>query len=329
MPLALSCAFATSMATPRYVELAEDLGYERAWLYDSPALYPDVWATLVRCAERTNRIGLGPGVLVPSLRHPMVNAAAIAMLAELAGPSRVAVAVGSGFTGRFTLGQKPMRWADVTRYVRTLQALLAGETVEWEGGRMRMLHPAGFGEARPLRVPFLLGAAGPKGVAAAREVADGVFLSAPRPVPDIAWQAVLTTGTVLDPGEDPTGGRVVAAAGHAAAVGFHFRLEHGGSGPGGVEDLPGGREWLAAYADVPAEERHLALHDLHLIAGNDRDKPFVTGELVRKVGAAFTAEELRARLARLEADGATEVVYQPAGPDVPRELQAFLAAARA
>jgi hypothetical protein len=62
------------------VELAETLRYTRAWLYDSPALYPDVWMVLSRCAERTSRIGLGPGVLVPSLQHPMVNAAAIAEL---------------------------------------------------------------------------------------------------------------------------------------------------------------------------------------------------------------------------------------------------------
>ena len=324
MPLAVSCAFATSMATPRYVELAERLGYERAWLYDSPALYPDVWASLVRCAERTSRIGLGPGVLVPSLRHPMVNAAAIAMLAELAGPQRVAVGVGSGFTGRYALGQKPMRWSEVAAYVRCLRDLLAGETVLWEGGRIRMLHPAGFGETRPLRVPFLVGAAGPKGAATAREVADGVLLSAPRPLPGIAWQAILTTGTVLDPGEDPASPRVVAAAGHGVAVGYHFRLETGGS----VDGLPGGAAWRQAYADVPADERHLALHDMHLVAVNERDRPYVTGEVVRASGAAVTAEELRQRLQRLEAAGATEIVYQPAGPDVPRELETFVAAAR-
>ena len=40
---------------------------------------------------------------MPSLRHPMVNAAATAELARLA-PGRVAVAVGTGFTGRFVLG---------------------------------------------------------------------------------------------------------------------------------------------------------------------------------------------------------------------------------
>ena len=87
MSFELSCAFATSMATPDHVAVAESLGYRRAWLYDSPALYPDVWVMLSRCADRTSTIGLGPGVLIPSLRHPMTNAAAIATLVDLAGPS--------------------------------------------------------------------------------------------------------------------------------------------------------------------------------------------------------------------------------------------------
>src|SRR5258708_13944609 len=103
----ISCAFAPSSDTPAHVQLAETLGYRRAWLYDSPALYPDVWMILTRCAERTSRIGLGPGVLVPSLRHPMVNAAAIAELADQA-PGPVVVAVGSGFAGRVNLVQPPM-----------------------------------------------------------------------------------------------------------------------------------------------------------------------------------------------------------------------------
>jgi 5,10-methylenetetrahydromethanopterin reductase len=56
----ISCAFATSMATPDHVALAEELGYRRAWLYDSPALYPDVWMMLAECARRTSTIELGP-----------------------------------------------------------------------------------------------------------------------------------------------------------------------------------------------------------------------------------------------------------------------------
>ena len=108
----ISCAFATSMNTPTHVAVVEELGYRRAWLYDSPALYPDVWIALARCAERTSRIGLGTGVLIPSLRHPMTTAAAVATLVALA-PGRLELGIGSGFTGRMTLGQKPLRWSFV------------------------------------------------------------------------------------------------------------------------------------------------------------------------------------------------------------------------
>src|SRR6202158_2004248 len=223
----ISCAFAPSSDTPAHVQVAEALGYKRAWLYDSPALYPDVWMVLSRCAERTSRIGLGPGGLVPSLRHPMVNAAAIAELVRQA-PGRVAVAVGSGFSGRLALGTRPIPWRQVADYVRCLKALLAGETGVWDGATIRMLHLPGFGAERPIDVPILIGADGPKGLAVAAELGDGVF-SAALPQPDAAgvtdWRALLSFGTVLDEGEDLTSPRVIDAAPPGAVVGCHASFE--------------------------------------------------------------------------------------------------------
>ncbi len=315
--LTLSCAFATSNASHEHAAVAERIGYERAWFYDSPALYPDVWVQMCRAAERTERIGLGPAVLVPNLRHPMTNAAAIATLVGIAGADRVAVAIGSGFTGRLTLGQRPLPWAYVRSYVEVLRGLLAGDTVEWEGKPVRMLQPAGFGAPRPIDVPFLIAAGGPKGTAAARDIGQGVFTTAPSREP-FDWNAVLTFGTVLEDGEDPGSERALAAAGHAASVNLHGALEFGASGR-----MPGGAAWAAAYDDVPPAERHLALHEDHLIAVNDRDAPFVTGELLAGSGLALNREAWREKLAQMEAAGGTEVVYQPAGPDIPRELVAF------
>lgn len=317
MALTLSCAFATSEQSHEHARIAEELGYARAWFYDSPALYPDVWVQLCRAAERTRRIGLATGVLIPSLRHPMTNAAAIATLVSMAGASRVTIGIGSGFTGRLTMGQRPLKWSYVREYVRVLKALLRGEQVEWEGGVMQMLHPRGFGAARPIDVPFVIAAAGPKGVAAAREIADGV-LGAWVPVPDFRWSIVLTMGTVLDDGESPGSPRAIAAAGHAASVGFHYALEHRR-----LEMIPGGEDWLAAYRDVPERVRHLALHDQHLIAVNARDRRFVTGEVLAQQGLAATRSAWRERLREMESQGATEIAFQPAGPDIGRELEAF------
>ena len=94
--LTMSCAFATQNDTPEHARIAEELGYTRAWFYDSPALYPDVWVQLCRAADRTRKIVLGTGVLVPHLRHPMATAAAIATLVHAAGAERVVIGIGSG-----------------------------------------------------------------------------------------------------------------------------------------------------------------------------------------------------------------------------------------
>ena len=77
MALEISCAFPPSAAAVEHAVLAEQLGFRRVWFYDSPALYPDVWVTLALVAERTERIELGPATLIPHLRHPMTQAAAI------------------------------------------------------------------------------------------------------------------------------------------------------------------------------------------------------------------------------------------------------------
>ena len=57
----VSCAFPTTLDTPEHVAVAEELGYARVWLYDTPQNSPDVWMTLALAAVRTSRIGVGPG----------------------------------------------------------------------------------------------------------------------------------------------------------------------------------------------------------------------------------------------------------------------------
>ena len=102
----VSSAFPTTTSSPEDIRVAEEIGFARAWLYDTPQQSPDVWMSLALAAERTSRIGLGPGVLVPTLRHPMTNAAATATLAGLA-PGRVGgrSAPGSPAGGRWATGR--------------------------------------------------------------------------------------------------------------------------------------------------------------------------------------------------------------------------------
>jgi 5,10-methylenetetrahydromethanopterin reductase len=324
----ISCALAPSSTTPRDVELAERLGYRRAWLYDSPAVYPDVWLTLGHCVEHTTRIGLGPAVLVPSLRHPMVNAAAIAGLAHRA-PGRVAVAIGAGFSGRMALGERAMRWSEVAVYIKVLRSLLNGEDAEWNGATIRMLHPEGFGAARPVDVPILVGADGPKGAAVVAELGDGIFSIA---IPQLdaptftSWRALLTFGTVLDDGEELTSPRVHEVLAPAAAVVYHATYERGGEA---VDFLPGGGEWRKSIEAVPLATRHLALHEGHLVEVTERDRPFVSEvmSLAAEMSLTGTPERIRNRLEELESAGVTEVAFQPGGHELGRELRAFASAA--
>ena len=315
----ISCAFPPTPQTPAHIALAEQLGYRRAWVYDTPALQLDVWVTLARAAERTQWIELGPGVLIPSLRHVVTTAAAIATLVDLA-PGRVNVGIGSGFTGRLALGQPPNRWDFVAEYLRQLKALLAGEVVEVDGVLTKMLHGPGQAPARPIQVPFIVAAQGPKGEAVARELSDGLFSLAPRGGFD--WEVLLSIGTVLDPGETTDSPRVRAAVGPTAAVILH--LAYYWNVPGlDLDALPGGPQWRAAVDAIPARERHLRIHEGHLTYVNEIDDRLLSRELIEAVTLTGEASALRARLDQIASRGVTEIAYQPAGPDIPRELTMF------
>ena len=191
----LGCSFATSLETPEHIRIAEGLGYERAFCYDSPAFYPDVWMILNRAAELTDRIVLGPGVLIPSLRHPMVTASAITTLVHTAGPDRVFVGVGSGFTGRMAMGRPPVPWADVEHYIRVVQALLRGEQVEWEGAIMQLIQPdERFGPRLPISVPWGVAGEGPKGTNVAKNLGAELLRVITNPEPDFGPQTAMVVG---------------------------------------------------------------------------------------------------------------------------------------
>jgi 5,10-methylenetetrahydromethanopterin reductase len=327
MPLEISCALAPSSQAPEQIALAEELGYCRAWCFDSPALYADVWMVLARAACLTERIGLGPGVLVPSLRHPMVAASSIASLCEWA-PGRVSVAIGSGLTGRMAVGQRPMHWADVREYAVTLRALLRGEECEWEGAPIKMLQGPGYAAARPLEVPVIVAADGPRGRAVADELADGVISPVPGRVGSstLPRRVLLTWGTVLEEGETFEAPRVIAATTPGLAVAYHVSYLNGAEA---VDSMPGGAEFRSAADSVPERRRHLVLHEGHFVAPNslDRFPPEAYEALVPKISLTGDPGRVRDKLDRFASMGVTEVAYQPIGPDIERELRAFATAA--
>ena len=325
-----SCALAPARDIVGRARLAERLGYHRVWVFESPAAYGDTWIALARIAEATDRIGLATGVAVAGLRHPMVTASCAATVYDLA-PGRLVVAFGTGATGRLILGQKPLRLSELVHHAAQVRSLLAGDVVEIDGRPCQMTHLPEAAPSRPLDVPVWLAVSGQRGLRLAAESgAPGVIATGVPPGGLHGWAdaALLRFGTVLAAGENHASPRVQAAAGPGYASIAHLVWQQGGEA---VDAVPGGRDWRTALeAQRPANERHLVAHQGHLATLTGRDRALVetAGPGLLAPGWSGDAATIRRRLDEAAAQGVTEAVYAPAGPDLDRELTAFAAAAR-
>jgi 5,10-methylenetetrahydromethanopterin reductase len=195
--------------------------------------------------------------------------------------------------------------AKLEQYVRDLRGLLAGEAVVVDGAKVRLCQPEGFGAARPIGTKILIAANGPKGLAVARALGDGV-MCVTRPQPGFDWCAALVFGTVMETGETFASRRVRDALGPAIAVIYHGIYE---ASPEGVDALPGGAAWRAELEKIPADLRHLSLHEGHLVEVSELDRRHRAGR------RSHLGTEAGWRSSRL-ADRNTEVVYQPLGSDI-------------
>src|SRR5260370_33834502 len=160
--------------TGEYALPAEDLGFRAVWCPEIPAFGQDIWVTTPRIAEKTKRIKFGPSVLIPSYRHPMAQASAIATLEQLA-PGRLMVGFGTGFTGRAGMGKKPLSLASMRTHIAQVKALLRGDIADIDGALPQILASDGWLPDRPINVPVYMAGQGPKAPALAHQIT-------PRPI---------------------------------------------------------------------------------------------------------------------------------------------------
>ena len=320
MAMELGCTMAPALATPEHIRIAEELGYVSAWCFYSPAIYADPWMVLALAAERTSTINLGVSVVVPRLRHVADTATSVATLYQLA-PGRVTVAVGAGFSSTALLGGKGVPWAKVETFINQLRTLLSGGSIDIDGVRNALLHAPASGITLPITVPVWVAAHGPKGLGVAERVAaEGVLTNPTHGDHRLGFEGAASVsyyGTVLEEGEDYGDAAVIERVGPAAALALHM----GPYGPlaGSAEE----RGFAGEIEKLPESERLVATHRGHLIAMSELDRKYITGATVREGTMTGTAAEIRARLDKIEASGATRFCYTPVGPDVPRELEAF------
>ena len=122
------------ICVPTYIDMwrevvaAEEAGFTHAWFPDSQLIWSDTYAAMALAAERTSTIKLGTAVSIPSNRIAPVTASAVATINKLA-PGRVILALGTGYTGRNTMGLPSYPVAKFREYSQQVRGLLAGEDV--------------------------------------------------------------------------------------------------------------------------------------------------------------------------------------------------------
>src|SRR5258708_28155185 len=97
---------ATAADSWKVVKRAEELGYARAWFYDTQLLNADMFVAMGAAAVQTSRIRLATGVLIPSNRIAPVAASALSSLNALA-PGRTDFGIPTRFPAPRTIGPRP------------------------------------------------------------------------------------------------------------------------------------------------------------------------------------------------------------------------------
>ena len=327
------------------VVAAEEHGFTHCWFYDSQMLYSDVYVCMALAAERTKKIKLATGVAIPSNRIPPVTAHSIATINQLA-PGRAILGIGTGFTGRNTMGLPPVPLETIRSYIQQCRTLLRGEDLLYrEGSRerwIRFLHQDhGYVNLKE-PIPIHFAANGPKALELAGEVADGWLTTLSDPQSFAKNLAVvergaakagrtlqnfpnvmLSTGCVLRSGESATSQRVINRVGSFVVVALHALWEQSAV----ASDLPPMLKNLyakyeteyAAKLKTPPDRRYLEIHEGHLIYLKPGEEKYVTEDLVRGFSLTGTGEEIIARLKALEAVGLKQVAIQVVG-DSGREM---------
>ena len=318
----LSVGLAPGPHTLDLAKLAVDLGCERVYLYDSAAVYEDVFVWLARLAEQTDA-QLGAAVLVPNLRHVMTTASAIATLEDLA-PGRFVYGFGTGESARTVLGKKRLSLATTRRYFEQLRgAACAVTSSRSTASSAQMIHWPGLAPARPIDVPLLWSAFGPKsprGRAGDRRRRDDRVRRARRHGLERAHGQRHDPRSGRGP-DDATRARRPSARG--SCLPYHTAAQWK---PDALDAMPLGREWSAAY-EAAAPAGRAAPGDprgpRHARERARRDAARRRGARSRTAARSGSTRgtTLRARAEYAASNGITELLYAPVGPNAADELR--------
>ena len=317
----------------KLVQRAEELGFRRAWFYDTQMLNSELFVAMTSAAMKTTKIRLASGVMIPSNRIAPVAACGLATLNALA-PGRIDWGISTGSTARSTMGLSRVKQADMEEYIRVVRGLLAGETLEWsfedKRRKIRFLDPdiGAINIREP--IPLHISAFGPKGrklIAALDAGWIDALGSVDKGEADIAevqaaWKeagkdpaslhaSAAIPGCVLKEGESYDSARVKSIVGPHAMIMLH-KLGEQQSGAIPRPLPPKLQPLVDRYKQIwqsyrPEDARYLSNHRGHLMYLRPEEEEICTGELIRSTTMTGTKAELRERLQELKRAGFTHL----------------------
>ncbi len=183
----------------RFLELlalAEENGFDAGWTYDSHILWQESVPLLGLAATATKTMRLGHFVTNPGTRDPTVLASAYATLHDISG-GRMVMGIGRGDSARRVIGQQPVKMAEFEESLRMIKDLMNGRKVEWNGKEIELTWALEEPE-----IPLYVAGYGPKALAVAGRVGDGVIIQLADPA-IIQWIMATARASAEKAGRDP------------------------------------------------------------------------------------------------------------------------------
>jgi probable F420-dependent oxidoreductase len=180
------------------MQFAEGQAFEYAWTYDSHILWQESYATLALAADRTEKIKLGHFVTNPGIRDPTVTASWYATMQDISN-GRMVMGIGRGDSSRRVVGLQPVKVAEFERRCRMIKDLMNGREVEWNDKQLKLE----WARSELGEIPMWIAGYGPKALAVAGRVADGVIIQLADPQ-IIQWIMNTARAAAEEAGRDPS-----------------------------------------------------------------------------------------------------------------------------
>jgi probable F420-dependent oxidoreductase len=209
MPLSFGVTVLPDPPYRRFVELlelAESHGFEYGWTYDSHVLWQESFPLLTLAAQSTSTMKLGQCVTNPGTREPTVLASGYATLHDISD-GRMVMGIGRGDSARRYIGQPPVKVAEFERRCRMIKDFMNGRSVDWNDKELQLKW------VRPElpQIPMWVAGYGPKALAVAGRVGDGVIIQLADP-DIIQWIMATAREAAEEAGRDPADLRCIVSA---------------------------------------------------------------------------------------------------------------------